>query len=236
MQRKGFDILRESEDSWWFAGRRLIASKIMKKYCRSTGGHILDFGSGFGGMLQVLSRFGSVSAFEPNDEAREVAEGRGYSKVFSNVDEALADNDHYSAIALFDVVEHIEDDKGFITRAHKNLSAGGKIIITVPAFQWLWSNHDIEHNHFRRYSKKEIDKLVEECGFSIEYSGYWNFFLFPPALLVRLSGRSGSDSLSSAFFLNKIFLAIVRLESMLIPALSLPFGTGIILVAKKHNP
>lgn len=232
MRREAFTLLHKAEHSWWYRGRARIISKVLGKHIFEGNGSILDFGSGFGGMAPLLSRFGEAYAFEPDVEARSFSEKHEYKKVYATSDEALGVN-KYSLIALFDVIEHIEDDAIFLSRLRDNLEDGGGVIVTVPAYQWLWSAHDIAHHHFRRYSKKQINVLIEKNGFNVTYINYWNMFLSFPASIVRLLGFSGEGSLNMNPFLDRLFYFLIFLESLSIPMLSLPFGTGIVIFAEK---
>ena len=222
------------EHSWWYRGRAAAVGAALKRVGVSEESEILDLGCGFGGMYETLARFGKhVSAYEPDNEARDGAKKRGYTEVFSSEGEALAHT--CDLIGLFDVVEHIEDDRAFLARLHAALKDEGRVAITVPAFQFLWSVHDVNHHHFRRYTATSMRSALESAGFRIEYTSYWNMILFFPAALMRLLGRTGEDALSLPQWIDKLFLFIVKLENPCIRILSLPFGTGLVVVARKAS-
>ena len=111
--------------------------------------------------------------------------------------------------------------------------------MTVPAFMFLWSKHDDSSNHKRRYNKSQIIQLLEKCGFTIIYSSYFNFFLFPLILTIRLmrkitrNKKEENDFEKENSFTNYILKFIFSLESFFIPLIYLPFGVSIIVVAKK---
>ncbi len=235
MERKAFQLLHNSELSWWYHARARAVERILLNYCIKTDLPILDLGAGFGGMAEVLRRYGSVDAFEPDQEARVVAQKRGYTHVLESDDYTLLPNNHYTMIALFDVLEHVPDDQVLLSKLHDVLTPTGSIIITVPAFQLLWSNHDVQHHHYRRYTMHQLKKLLSKQGFEVRYISYWNMFLFLPALLVRMLGHSGESSFDPDSFLNRIFKSITSTESLLIPYLQLPFGTGLICYATKKS-
>ena len=183
-------------------------------------------------MHDELSRIASqVYAFEPHEEAKRAAEKRGYARVFSSESEALGRK--YNLIGLFDVVEHIEHDREFLMRAHSSLQSGGRLAITVPAFQFLWGVHDINHHHFRRYTKTSMHNILRQAGFNVEYSSYWNMTLFIPAAFMRLIGKSGEGALSMPRWLDAIFFAIIKIESLLMRWFPLPFGTSLVIIARK---
>lgn len=213
-----------------FVAERILAHFLNaeKKY------HIADVGAGYGGMLPLLKHYGNVSAYEPDREARASCVERGYDHVaLLSPNEALPQNT-YSLIAAFDVLEHTEDDRAFLSMLHLALIDGGGVIMTVPAYPFLFGQHDIEHHHFRRYTRKALMRLLEESGFTVRYVSYWNMLLFIPAALMRLSGRTGAGSLNMARGVDRLFLNTVHAEARLMPMLRLPFGTGIICYAQKH--
>lgn len=192
----------------------------------------LDFGAGFGGMRDELSKIASrVYAFEPHEEARLAAKRRGYTEIFSRESEALGRK--YNLIGLFDVVEHIENDREFLIRAHGALKGGGRLAITVPAFQFLWSIHDTNHHHFRRYTKTSMHDVLHQAGFNVEYASYWNMILFIPAAFMRLIGKSGESALSLSGWLDAVFFAVIKIESILMRWFPLPFGISLVIIARK---
>lgn len=229
MKRKAYALLSKIERTWWYRGRTAAVHAALSRVRLYRIGSILDFGAGYGGMREELAGE-RVFAFEPDSEARKGALARGYVEVFSEEEQALARQ--YDLIALFDVLEHIEHDREFLQRARSALCDGGHVVITAPAYQFLWSVHDVNQHHFRRYTRTSLTQLLVECGYTIEYASYWNLLLFLPAACVRLLGRSGESSLSLSPPLDRFCFALVRLESRLMHRMSLPFGTGLIVVAR----
>lgn len=237
MRKEAFKLLHDIEDSWWYQGRKNVVGKVLEKFLskgeRENKREVLDFGAGFGGMLEELNKYGRVSAFEPDIEAKHACENRGYHKVFIERNYALSRVNNFRLVALLDVVEHVEDDKNLVESLYEVLPEGGRVIVTVPAYQWLWSSHDVEHHHYRRYTRERMEKLLTSYGFEVEYGSYWNMLLFIPAAIVRLFGFGGGDSLKMSPWLNALFYKVVSLETLFIPFLSLPFGTGIVVIARK---
>jgi len=118
------------------------------------------------------------------------------------------------------------------------MSRDGIMILTVPAYKWLWSKHDELNHHFRRYTKKELNKLFDD-KYLILKSSYFNFFLFPIALLSRLIDkirkRSSQNFLNLPnLFINKILFKIFKYESKLLRIFNLPFGLSILIVVKNN--
>lgn len=234
MKKEAFKLLYDMEDSWWYKGRKNVADLLMNKYIeRKNKLSILDFGAGYGGMIDILKKYGEVSASEVSENAILSCKSRGYKDVFIDNDSTFSKNNSFDIVTLFDVVEHFKDDKKLVNSVYNVLKPGGYIVVTVPAYKWLWSAHDIEHEHYRRYTIKTITGLLNNAGFEIMHSSYWNMFLFLPAAIARLFGFSGSSSLNSKNFLNKLFYIIVYFESIFLRFFSLPFGTGIVIIGRK---
>jgi 2-polyprenyl-3-methyl-5-hydroxy-6-metoxy-1,4-benzoquinol methylase len=228
MERPAFELLRTIERSWWYQGRRYVVSRLLGRapgQCR-----VLDWGAGFGGMYKTLAPYGTVVAYEPDKEAREIAKTQGYRVVHEDLEKAFTEKP--DLIGLFDVLEHVEDDTALLTRLHTMLSSNGRLVITVPAFQFLWSAHDKAHHHYRRYSKASLITVLTEAGYRIEKIEYWNKLLFPIVALLRLVNIGGSEGLAPPPPLNVLLYALIRFERFL----PLPFGLSIAVIALKNHP
>ena len=151
-----------------------------------------------------------------------------------NADHAAAFAQKWDLVGLFDVVEHIEDDKSFLLRLREILNDRGWLAITVPAFPFLWSTHDVNLHHYRRYTKTTLKKVLEETQYDIEYASYWNMSLFLPAAAMRLMGRSGASGLSLPGTLDTLFFGLIKAETQFQSIVPLPFGTGIVVIARKR--
>jgi SAM-dependent methyltransferase len=230
MERSAYNLLEGMEKTWWYRGRTQAVRAVLAKTKTKELEAALDFGAGYGGMENALTNVSKiVDAFEPDEAARSAASSRGYHEIFA--DEESAFKNQYDLIGLFDVLEHIEDDKGFLLRAHGGLSPKGKLVITVPAFMKLWSTHDVEHHHFRRYTTTSLRKLLLENGYAVEYSSYWNCALLIPAAVMRFFGKSGEDGLTPPVFINNLLLAWLSFEASILRYIPLPFGLSVVVVA-----
>lgn len=231
MERAAFDLIRGIEGSWWYRGRAHVVKRILRSAAQPFP-HILDFGAGFGGMHALLSSFGqTVDGVEPDPEAGAEARRRGYRALYASLGETA---ETYDLAGLFDVLEHMPDEDEFLGRLRARLAPGGHLAITVPAYGWLWSRHDTANRHFRRYTAPGLVRVLERNGFEMRYAGYWNASLLVPAIAVRfLGGRSGESALGLPRFANAALFGVIRMESRLIPYLSLPFGTGVVALARR---
>lgn len=229
---------------WWFTGRRRYLQTVIERFFNNTSKlSVCEIGCGTGGNLGILSQFVKTDAVEMNDDARQLAKEKQIknAKIHSGY---LPDNipltEQYDGVFALDVVEHVEDDLAAIKRLKSLVNKDGLLITTVPAYQWLWSKHDIANHHFRRYTKKRYCQLIESAGLEVCYASYFNTILFPLAVLSRLvefitdkfaSNQDATLSMPTAF-INRLFSVIFNLESLWASKISMPFGLSIIVVAK----
>ena len=223
------------EASWWYRGRAIaVRAALQQGGPRSKAKRALDVGAGFGGMYDELSRVSdNVYAWEPHLHAHEVLRTRHYARVFGGEEEALAKK--YDLIGMFDVLEHMEDDHGLLLRVRRSLTPEGRIVLTVPAFPFMWSVHDELNHHYRRYTRKSLTDVLARSGYKLDFVSYWNALLFLPAAVVRLVGRTGENALDVPVGLNNLLLALIRAETFVMRGMSLPFGTSLIAVAQKSS-
>ena len=240
MDQNLYDFHKEMQfDHWWFRGRAKVIRAFMDSFIKEDNLEILDIGSGFGALHPLLRKWGKVDALEPYSEAHE------YLKVFNDGDiHTIGDfPDHYppkqyDLVTLFDVLEHIEDDKKALTVVRDNLlGEKGRLVITVPAYQWLWTERDTLNRHFRRYDRKGLRKLLAEAGFGKIRISYFMTFLFPLALLQRILlklTKSGEEDMRIRNRkMNFLFSRIFGAEAGCIRGMNFPFGLSLIAVAEK---
>lgn len=242
MKASAYQNLAENQQHhWWYRGRRAVIQKTLKKYLPHRDKHIVEIGSGAGGNLTMLKAFGKVSAFEMDDFAREHAT-RHNSDVDINKghlpDGLTVRPGSVDVVCLFDVLEHVQDDRSALIKIHELLADNGRLILTVPAYQWLYGHHDEQLEHFRRYSMRHLKRLLQSTGFRVTYSSYFNFLLFPVALVVRLMNNLNPNLMPVGTGkphnrLNESLYFIFKQESKILPKWRLPFGLSIIMVVTK---
>lgn len=224
---------------WWFVARNQIVKKLALKFSYlMRGDYILDVGCGTGGFAKLLSQEFNVLCLDTSSIALEYCQKRGLTNVFQmRIEDFPKGRYNIKSIFMLDVIEHIKDDCSAIHRAYDLLDAGGTLILTVPAYRWLWSQHDEIHMHKRRYTRKEIKELLNDCSFDVRFISYFNFFLFLPALLKRLVDKSNEDKIEPvepvSNVMNKILQTIFMSEKFLLPLIRFPFGLSILAIAKK---
>lgn len=232
------------EDSyWWFVVKFQLVRSIIKKYCNlPANSTIIDIGCGTGGFSSKIADEYNVLCLDTSPIALEYCQKRGLKNLYNlYLEDFPKDKYQVQAATMLDVVEHIDDDKKFIGDVYNLLAGDGWVVVTVPAYQWLWSTHDEIHHHKRRYSKKQIVDLLKNSGFKPVFSSYFNTLLFPAAVLKRfidkISGKKHGDSPVDEVspFINNLFKRIFKLEISLLKFLRFPFGVSIIVVAQKNE-
>ena len=147
----------------------------------------------------------------------------------------------FDTVLALDVIEHLPDDVGFLKRAAELCVPGGRVVISVPAFQFLWSQHDVTFQHHRRYSADQLRGAIRAAGLRVERVTYTNCLIFPAAALWRiLSYRLGFGRLAPAHdfwriprWLNAVLVKLYALESRLLSRFDLPFGVSVVCIASR---
>ena len=252
MQQHTYAILRRVEEShWWFVGRRRIIRSFLERVCgdlktaranyrvQDSALNILDVGCGTGANLEMLSQFGEAEGVDVSSEALAFCRERGLTNVKQGAAEALPyETDSFDLVTGLDVVEHLDDDLAGLKEMQRVLRRGGRALLFVPAFMFLWGVQDDVSNHRRRYTLKELKRVVQEAGFEIERATYVNLSFFAPILLGRLFMRATrlrpeSENNLTIGFLNGVLGKLLGAESMPLRYLNFPFGVSIICVARR---
>lgn len=245
-------VLAEDRHAW-FAGRtRAIQKYLDAELGPSQPGNrrkILDIGSGAGNMAHHLAHYGEVIGLDANPRPLPVAAQRGLAAIQGSGDSLPFANHEFDLVALLDTIEHIPDEFGVLEECRRVLKPGGKLMITVPAFMWLWSYNDEINAHQRRYTAPELRHKLEMAGFTTKLLSYNNFFLFPVVAGLRLL-RPHKPNLESPHLtddekvyqvemepiaepVNSILHAVGWLEAELIERVALPFGVSVLCIAEK---
>jgi SAM-dependent methyltransferase len=174
------------DSSFWFGHRNRCILEAIKLF--PPCGALFDVGGGNGYVARALQESGlEVVLVEPGLAGVRNALKRGIRQVVrATLEDAGVLAEALPAVGLFDVVEHIRNDAGFLAGIHRLVIPGGRVYVTVPAYQWLWSGEDILAGHSRRYTVPALRRLLENAGYTVEFATYFFGFLPLPILIRRV--------------------------------------------------
>ena len=235
------EMIKNEKEYWWFKSRRKIIKNTIKSLNLNTA-EVLEIGSGTGGNIDMLKSLGKLTLVECSEHAIALTkEAHGMEPIHACLpDKEQKFDQKFDLICMLDVLEHIETDKETLDSLDDLLSEEGSILITVPAYQWLWSNHDVIHQHKKRYTISQLKELTKD-KYDIKYISYMNFFLAPLIMIARGLGKvlpkkeDSHDEILKIGKMNGIFESIFSFETKLIPKFRLPFGISIIMVLEKKK-
>jgi SAM-dependent methyltransferase len=234
-------LFRVEQSHWWYIGRRRIIEGFVADICRRVSDRrprILDVGCGTGANLILLSKYGEAEGVDVSEDALAFCRERGLDKVRLGAGEELPyDDGTFDLVTAFDVVEHMDDDLAGLTEMRRVLRPGGRVLLFVPTFMFLWGLQDEVSNHRRRYRLPELRRVLEQAGFEIERATYANITFFLPILLVRklmrLTGiKTETENSINVPALNGVLGRVLGAESWILRYTNLPFGVSGLCVAR----
>ena len=240
-----YDIMYRAEQShWWYQGMAQITRSILEIfYAPGSGLSILDAGCGTGAGLLFLSQYGSVTGLDISPHALRYCAERGCREVARASVMALPFQEgSFDLVTSFDILyfQGIRDETALQETA-RILRPGGRLLLRVPAFDWLRGTHDARVSTAHRYSSRELSDKLVKGGFEIEFMSYANTILFPLAVLKRFTERwllnpqQNSDIAVNVGVFSGLLRSCLVLESKLVRFWRLPFGLSVVAVAKKNG-
>lgn len=236
------------KDYWWFVGKQKIVNLFLMQYFRrkiKTASPILDIGCGTGKTLNTLNKFGKGFGIEISKEALIFLKYNKTPRIIqTDVNGNLPiKNNTFSAVTCLDVLEHVENDDELIAEILRVCKYNGHILITVPAFNLLWSRHDVSLHHKRRYRIDQLIEMFSNYDVEIVKSSYFNFLLFVPILLFRKlsplfykNPKTNSDlNFMLPKWVNETLKTIYLFEIFLLKKLRYPFGVSLMIIIKKNE-
>lgn len=227
------------EEYWYFANKYNIVCKYLTKFCEGRSYRILDFGCGPGNFSIRLSEYGKTFGADISLDTLQFCKSRQHHCIFQIAQSSripIKDNSFDFVIAL-DVLEHIEDDRQIFSEWYRILKESGRIMLTVPAHQFLWGRHDELYSHKRRYQKSKIEKMIIESGFKVEKISYVYILFFIPLYLLRkiklFFKIKYDDFVEVPPVLNKFLIWLNGLELHCLTKFNLPFGTSVFCIGKR---
>lgn len=235
-------MLDVDERHWWYRGRRRVIAAELASLPLPDRAQILDAGCGSGATMVSLARYGTVRGVELDEQAASVASGRAVGEVVVGRLEQLPWPDRsFDLITCLDVIEHTPDDRLTLASLLRVCRPGGFLLVTVPAYQALWSVHDVSNHHFRRYSRRMLRAAAAGAGWEVMRLTSFNSVLLAPAALVRLGRRAfGAENGSSTDlelgpeWLNAVLERPLALEaSWLGRGRTLPVGLSLLALLRR---
>ena len=235
------DSTNQDLESFWTQVR---AEGIFKMLSNEKIVSFWEFGSGDGSVSIPLTKMGiKIFCVEPIKAGADFTSAYGIKTFCSTLENLELPNSCLNAIGIFDVLEHIRDPINFLSILNKVLEKKGKLIITVPMYQFLYSDFDISIGHFRRYSEELLKKQLDATGFVIRKKKYLFSYLLLPAFLTRripyLLGKRRNYAtfhrgMNNQLFRAKFIIFIIKLFTKLEEILHIPFGLTLLVLAEKE--
>jgi SAM-dependent methyltransferase len=237
-----FDVMAEvARDHWWYRNRRLWLAQLLEGRVRH-GGRALDVGCGTGETLAALAQAGFADPVGTDLSPYVLAYARDrspHATLRSLAEELPFSSGSVACLTSMDVLEHVADDRAALREYHRVVEPGGVAVLMVPAYQWLFSDHDRRACHHRRYSARALAERTEEAGFVVERAGYFHSFLVPPAALLRRTPlhrlQRGTDEEASdgSALVGRVCGALAAAERRLARRRGVPAGLSVALVARR---
>lgn len=230
--------IEEDRRHWYFRGRLAVLLGVLERVVPPPPCRLLELGCGTGNVLQALGRFGEAVGVERDPELRAVGRAAGLD-IRSGVlpDDVPLPDAWADVVLLLDVIEHLDDDAAGVGAARRVVRPGGRVIVSVPAYAWLWSGHDVALGHRRRYTARGLRTVLGHAGLRVEHVGYFNTVLFPAIagvrLAKRLAGGGGHDLHRAPAPVNEALARLFALERHVVLRPGLPFGSSILAVARR---
>jgi SAM-dependent methyltransferase len=223
---------------WWFEGRRIIVRSLLTSESLPSGARIYDVGCGTGQNLEMLAAFGEVTGVDRSAEVLGLAGARGFQVLQGDIASLPLASDSADVMVAMDVLEHLDDDGEAARELFRVLRPGGLVVITVPAFRWLWGSQDDVSHHRRRYTRAELEALLSGAGFVLHKVSFFNFFLFLPTWLGRrlvalLGATVLSENTLTPPWLDRPLGAIFASEAGVLRRLDFPVGVSLLALGRK---
>lgn len=237
-------LARYEDWYWWHRARRSIIEVLLRHAVAGTDNRILDVGAGTGATSLALRRFGRVLGIDLSPEAMQIARDRGLAVARMDATALALPDASFDVVVALDVLEHLENDAACVRELVRVLRPGGVLLVTVPAYNWLWSSHDVANHHVRRYRRHSLRRVLEAGDLEVEVCSYVMLSMLLPAaayrLLERLPGRRKPDAEAEVRFtpvpplLNSLLAHVASWGGHLAGRVWLPFGLSIAAVARRR--
>lgn len=247
MKKIEYATMAERERTyWWHVGRlkiikTYIAAALGKTGSKKNQPKLLNVGCGTGGTVDMLEGFGTLDNVDISDDAIKFMKQNGHTRVTKVKDINLPFKDAtYDLVGAFDVLEHIDKQVDALKEWKRVIKDDGSIVLTVPAYQWLWTDHDVSLHHKRRYTIKRLKQVAREAGLVLHKRSYAIVFSLPLVAGFRFINKAlgrKADSETSYVdvpnWVNTLFSKLLYGEASMHQYVSFPAGTSVIAILKK---
>lgn len=245
------DLYDKESTHWWHIGKRKIVYTLLRRYL-SPGRHqdrrALDLGCGTGLNLEHLQRYAQVTGTDYYEEALDFCLARGYRDL-CKADAAFLPfkEQYFDIVTALDVIEHLDDDLTALQELYRVVRPGGLLIVSVPAYKFLWTYWDDILGHRRRYTTRMMGNVARRAGFVPRKLSYSNALILIPTVVVRMikslllkfakkrgePGDPASDFIELPGPLNAVLVAYYEMEARLLRLINIPFGLSVICVLQR---
>ncbi len=229
------DELIQLEDSyWWHIAKRQLATSLLKRFVPAPA-KVVEGGVGSARNLLEFQRQGyEVAGFDLMQASVDHARSRGLDNVHvHDLEEPWPlEPGSFDAAVMLDVIEHVEDAPKVLSHAANALHDEGVIVVTVPAYPWLFGDWDKRLGHFRRYTRTMLRGHAESAGLEVRWLQHWNAFSLPPAVMVRGYQKVFPKDRAAEFprvspFMNQTLLRLAEMERKAMNLARVPFGLSL---------
>ena len=228
------------EKHWWWRAREMILlEELHRLFPDSRALAILDVGCGDGLFFERLRQFGEVEGIE-SEAALVDPRGPNRSRItVAPFDASFNPGKKFDLILMLDVLEHLDAPEEALGHAVTLLRAGGKMVVTVPAFRMIWTNHDCLNEHRTRFTKRSFRLVAASAGMEIMEMRYFFVWLFAVKLATRMVElilpREPRNPRIPSSAINGFLYQASRYEEKLTRILSVPIGSSLLVVGKRSS-
>jgi SAM-dependent methyltransferase len=234
-----FDTMaRHARTHWWYEGRRALVRETLRRF-EVPDGPVLDVGCGTGDNLAMLADVTGRRVVGTDLSAYALRHAARGGSVIALAEDLPVASGMCGLVTSMDVVEHLDDDLVGLREYRRALAPRGLLLLTVPAYQWLWGDHDVRAAHRRRYRSGGLVSVVSAAGFGVLHTTYYNSFLVPPAAalrrtpLRRLMKETDEEVGNTSRFVSNVMTRLSNAERRFAVRGSVPFGLSILLVGRR---
>jgi len=246
MYEPEYEAMYRLENSyWWYVARRALAAELLADEVKGRSRvHILDVGCGTGANMKAFARYGMTTGVDSSIDALEFCRTRGVDTVTLSPAERLPfSDDEFDVVTAMDILEHTDDDLAGLRELHRVCCKDGLVLVTVPAYGFLWSEHDEALKHRRRYAAHELRNKLAVTGFEVVRTSYFITTLFFPILAMRVwhgifkhSTHPKTSLYLPPKWINAALIRLLALERRIFRQINLPFGVSIVALARPDKP